>query len=74
MSGTVSGLASEPYLGGRGETRLRSTLSSMRAGQATAACGARCTGAAGSRPGRWARGLGAWAGYGLCTRPVFDPV
>ena len=30
VSGTVSGLASEPYPGGRGETRLRSTLSSMR--------------------------------------------
>ena len=29
------------------------------------------------RPGRWARNLGAQAGYGLCTRctrPVFDPV
>ena len=29
------------------------------------------------RPGRWARGLGARPGYGLCTRctwPVFDPV
>ena len=30
VSGTVSGLASEPYPGGRGETRLRSTSSSMR--------------------------------------------
>ena len=30
MSGTVGGLASEPYPGGRGETRLRSTSSSMR--------------------------------------------
>ena len=30
VSGTVSGLAREPYLGGRGETRLRSTSSSMR--------------------------------------------
>ena len=32
--------------------------------------------AAGARPGRWARGLGAWAGLGLCTRctrPIFDP-
>ena len=28
--GTVSELASEPYPGGRGETRLRSTSSSMR--------------------------------------------
>ena len=30
MSGTVSGLASGPYPRGRGETRLRSTSSSMR--------------------------------------------
>ena len=30
MSGTVSGLAREPYPRGRGETRLRSTSSSMR--------------------------------------------
>ena len=30
VSGTVSGLASEPYSRGRGETRLRSTSSSMR--------------------------------------------
>ena len=30
MSGTVGGLASEPYPKGRGETRLRSTLSSVR--------------------------------------------
>ena len=29
MSGTVSGLASEPYPRGRGETRLRSTSSSL---------------------------------------------
>ena len=28
--GTVKGLASEPYPRGQGETRLRSTLSSMR--------------------------------------------
>ena len=30
MSGTVSGLASEPYPRERGDTRLRSTLGSMR--------------------------------------------
>ena len=30
MSGTVSGLAREPYPRGRGETGLRSTSSSMR--------------------------------------------
>ena len=30
MSGTVGGLASEPYPRGRGETRLRSTSSSVR--------------------------------------------
>ena len=30
VSGTVSGLAREPYPRGRGETRLRSTSSSMR--------------------------------------------
>ena len=39
--------------------------------------GASSRGAAGARPGRWAPGLGARAGYGLCTRctrPVFDPV
>ena len=30
MSGTVGGLASEPYPRGRGETRLRSTSSSLR--------------------------------------------
>ena len=30
VSGTVSGLASEPYPRGRGETRLRSTSSSVR--------------------------------------------
>ena len=30
MSGTVSGLAREPYPRGRGETRLRSTSSSVR--------------------------------------------
>ena len=30
MSGTVGGLASEPYPKGRGETRLRSTSSSVR--------------------------------------------
>ena len=30
MSGTVSGLASEPYPRGRGETKLRSTSSSVR--------------------------------------------
>ena len=30
MSGIVSGLAREPYPRGRGETRLRSTSSSMR--------------------------------------------
>ena len=30
MSGTVGGLASEPYPRGRGETRLGSTSSSMR--------------------------------------------
>ena len=33
--------------------------------------------ARGARPGCWASGLGARAGYGLCTRctrPVFDPV
>ena len=30
MSGTVGGLASEPYPRGRGETRLRSTLSGLR--------------------------------------------
>ena len=30
VSGTVSGLASEPYPRGRGETKLRSTLSSVR--------------------------------------------
>ena len=30
MLGTVGGLASEPYPRGRGETRLRSTSSSMR--------------------------------------------
>ena len=32
--------------------------------------------ALGARPGRWARGLGAWAGLGQCTRctrPIFDP-
>ena len=32
--------------------------------------------AAGARPGRWARGLGAWAGLGQCTRctrPIVDP-
>ena len=32
--------------------------------------------AAGARPGRWARGLGAWAGLGQCTRctlPIFYP-
>ena len=32
--------------------------------------------AAGARPGRWARGLGAWAGLGQCTRctrPIIDP-
>ena len=29
MLGTVGGLASEPYPRGRGETRLRSTLSSL---------------------------------------------
>ena len=32
MSGTVSGLASEPYPRGRRETRLRSTSSSFRVG------------------------------------------
>ena len=30
MSGIVGGLASEPYPRGRGETRLRSTLSGLR--------------------------------------------
>ena len=30
MSGTVSGLVSEPYPRGRGETRLRSTSSGLR--------------------------------------------
>ena len=30
VSGTVSGLASEPYPRGRGETRLRSTSSGLR--------------------------------------------
>ena len=30
MSGTVSGLDSEPYPRGRGETRLRSTSSGLR--------------------------------------------
>ena len=30
MSGTVGGLASEPYPRGRGETRLRSTSSGLR--------------------------------------------
>ena len=30
MLGTVGGLASEPYPRGQGETRLRSTSSSMR--------------------------------------------
>ena len=30
MSGTVSGLASEPYPRGRGEARLRSTSSSVQ--------------------------------------------
>ena len=33
-------------------------------------------GARGVWPGRWARGLGAWVGLGLCTwctRPIFDP-
>ena len=30
VSGTVSGLASKPYPGGRGETGLRSTSSSLR--------------------------------------------
>ena len=30
MSGTVGRLASEPYPKGRGETRLRSTLSGLR--------------------------------------------
>ena len=30
MSGTVSGLASEPYFRGRGETRLGSTSGSVR--------------------------------------------
>ena len=29
VSGTVSGLASKPYLRGRGETRLRSTSSNL---------------------------------------------
>ena len=29
MSGTVGGLASKPYLGGRGETELRSTSSNL---------------------------------------------
>ena len=32
VSGTVSGLASEPYPRGRGETKLRSTSSSVRVG------------------------------------------
>ena len=32
VSGTVSGLASEPCPRGRGETRLRSTSSSVRIG------------------------------------------
>ena len=40
--------------------------------------GGRRAGSAGhARPGRWARGLGARAGLGLCTRctrPVFGPV
>ena len=40
--------------------------------------GSRRAGSAGlARPGRWALGLGAQAGYGLCTRctrPVFGPV
>ena len=47
-----------------------------RAGQAATASRARGTDTAGARPGRWARGLGAWAGLGLCTRctrPIFDP-
>ena len=53
-----------------------------RAGARTAgngvqgARGVSSRGAAGARPGRWALGLGAWAGLGLCTRctrPIFDP-
>ena len=51
--------------------------------QAPGACSWRVgkprVGAVGSRQGRaaWARGLGAQAGYGLCTRctrPVFDSI
>ena len=41
------------------------------------AAAARGAYAAGERPGRWAHGLGARAGFGLCTRctwPVFGPV
>ena len=51
--------------GARGSRRGRARSVRGRAGWA-----------AGARPGRWARGLGAWAGLGLCTRctrPIFDP-
>ena len=45
-------------------------------GRQAAARGACAAEAAGARPGCWARGLGAWAGLGQCTRctrPIFDP-
>ena len=47
-----------------------------RAGRAQQWRGRRAAWALGARPGRWARGLGAWAGLGQCTRctrPIFDP-
>ena len=62
--------------GRAGGTDVRALGAGGRTGQAEAACRAHGTDAAGARPERWARGLGAWAGLGLCTRctrPIFDP-
>ena len=71
------------WAGGVAGARACGAGGGRRAGRATGevqALGARQAGAGHegrARPGRWARGLGARAGYELCTRctrPVFDPV
>ena len=65
-------------LGDTAQARERGTARGRQARAAgSGARGVYSRGATGARPGHWARGLGARAGLGLCTRctrPVFDPI
>ena len=59
------------WAGARGLRRRRAACAQARGAQQ-----ARSRRAGRAQPGRWVKGLGVRAGYGLCTQctqPVFDP-